>query len=498
MGPVRGDGESLTAAILIDAIITHQITQSNVDSSIPSRDLNRPNFVSSFVRSPHAHANYSMPVVSSSAQFLRGDHAPPSGPPQPHSLAPGGGAPHPGGHGAAAMENNGKSQSPHVIKIDLDSDSSQPPIIRPSASSAASSSSSTSVKNITIGQITDSVIAKDFATSSLLSHRPPYGSLYHHQHHHHEGQPPPPVSMGAPPDQQWIRRVPVSQQQSMPPQQHSSKDAKEGAGRVPTPDDRQIIRMAQTPSPRSKPMHEPVSPPDDNSVPAGPPQVPLSSHYYSSGGQTSISLQPLHGGGQPPPLDRRPNSGPPPAPSSHNNNNSSGGPTPTSSHQTNFVLDCYVKNRIVEEMRIQEKGSADRQGGQVVGPGGSGNPHDNRSATPGDEEMMRPNSRASAPTTLGPPYNTSSSAPSGTTVAYPYSAWNVSGAPPSNHGPPPRSPVNTNKAVDHGLNNSNNSNTVVVGGSGGGATTGGGPAEPKPLLSSQYEELSDEEEGNGN
>lgn len=46
MGPVRGDGESLTAAILIDAIITHQITQSNVDSSIPSRDLNRPNFVS--------------------------------------------------------------------------------------------------------------------------------------------------------------------------------------------------------------------------------------------------------------------------------------------------------------------------------------------------------------------------------------------------------------------------------------------------------------------
>lgn len=46
MGPVRGDGESLTAAILIDAIITHQITQSNVDSGLPGRELHRPNFVS--------------------------------------------------------------------------------------------------------------------------------------------------------------------------------------------------------------------------------------------------------------------------------------------------------------------------------------------------------------------------------------------------------------------------------------------------------------------
>lgn len=48
MGPMRvGDGESLTAAILIDAIITHQITQSNSDSALPGRDLHRPNFVSS-------------------------------------------------------------------------------------------------------------------------------------------------------------------------------------------------------------------------------------------------------------------------------------------------------------------------------------------------------------------------------------------------------------------------------------------------------------------
>lgn len=46
MPPMRGDGESLTAAILIDAIITHQITQSNVDSSLPGRELHRPNYVS--------------------------------------------------------------------------------------------------------------------------------------------------------------------------------------------------------------------------------------------------------------------------------------------------------------------------------------------------------------------------------------------------------------------------------------------------------------------
>lgn len=421
-----------------------------------------------------------------------------------------------GGGGGSAAENNGKAQSPHVIKIDLDSDSSSGAIM-PQSNRGPSSA----IKNITIGQITDSVIAKDFANNSMLSHRPPYGGMYHHeqqqQHQHQQHQQQPPVSMGAPMDHQWVRRLPpgmpLLQSGVMP------KDPSKDMGRGPTPDDRQIIRLAQTPSPRAKnssmPMHEPVSPPDDHSGPQPhhqPQQAPvgLPSHYYSSVGQTSISLQPLqqqqHGG--PPQQDRRPNSGPP---LSHGS-----GAVPTSSHQTNFVLDCYVKNRIVEEMRIQEKGGGDRQG-QGQGQGGPGGPPHDRSGTP-DE---RPNSRTSAPPPLGPPYGgsaASSNPPVSTTVAYPYSAWNVSGAQPGNHvGAQPPTSVG-HKPVDHGMNSGNSNSGPSMGGdrmggggggggvvsgvgvSGGGVIGGGGgpPAEPKPLLSSQYEELSDEDEGTGN
>lgn len=281
----------------------------------------------------------------------------------------------------------------------------------------------------------------------------------------------------AAPDHQWVRRLPPG----VPTMHSHPKDSKESTGRVPTPDDRQIIRMAQTPSPRAKAnvtMHEPVSPPDNNVLPSAIPPLPMPSHYYSSVGQTSILLQPLHGA---PPPDRRPSSGPPASLQSH-----SSGP-PSSSHQTNFELDCYVKNRIVEEMRIQEKGGGDRQGVAV-----NSNQHD-RNSTPADERL-RPNSGTSAQ-----PYGSTLNPSVATTVAYPYSAWNVSGAPSANHVPQPPS-LAGHKVVEHGLNNSNNVSGGTPG-SGGGPVSGGGtgpPAEPKPLLSSQYEELSDEEEGNGN
>lgn len=356
-----------------------------------------------------------------------------------------------------------------------------PPNSRPSSGS--------SIKNITIGQITDSVIAKDFATNSMFSHRP-YGGSFHHE------------SMGAP-DHQWTRRLPMGVPVSQP---STSRELKEPSGRVPTPDDRQIIRMAQTPSPRAKggsnvPIHEPVSSPDDSSGPnggsGGGGGVPVSmpTHYYSSVGQTSISLQPLHGG--PPPPDRRPHSGPPT--SSH-----SGGSGPqTSSHQTSFVLDCYVKNRIVEEMRIQEKGGGERAAGVL------GNPHD-RSSTPGAEDEMRPNSRTSAPP-LGPPYGSGGNQTTATTVAYPYSAWNVSGAPSGNHVAPPAMhkgldghPMNSGPAGGNTIGGTGAGGSSSSGpganstGGGGGVATSGAHAEPKPLLSSQYEELSDEDDGNGN
>lgn len=139
------------------------------------------------------------------------------------------------------------------------------------------------------------------------------------------------------------------------------------------------------------------------------------------------------------------------------------------------------------------------------------------------DDEMRPNSRTSAPP-LGPPYGGSSNTPVSTTVAYPYSAWNVSGAPQGNHvpQPPTSSGASSHKPVDVHPNMGGNSsgNNVSGGGgnmmgersgsvgsgtgpggvlSGGGGGSGGGPpAEPKPLLSSQYEELSDEDDGNGN
>lgn len=164
-----------------------------------------------------------------------------------------------------------------------------------------------------------------------------------------------------------------------------------------------------------------------------------------------------------------------------------------------------MKNRIVEEMR------GDRQ---------SGNAHD-RSSTPGDQDQeMRPSSRTSAPPPhLSAPYGSvpSSQQSVATTVAYPYSAWNVSGAPSAaNHvtAPPNSGPHKGSGGGpgEHGLNNSNHMGGSGGGGNGGVPLTGGGgggggsgglvgggpPAEPKPLLSSQYEELSDEDDGNGN
>lgn len=341
----------------------------------------------------------------------------------------------------------------------------------------ASRASSAAVKNITIGQITDSVIAKDFASNPMLSLRAPYGGAYHPDQM--------PVSM-VPPD--WVRRmppgVPVSQAGGPPP-----KDPSKDIGRVPTPDDRQIIRMAETPSPRSKganvPIHEPVSPPDDNSGAPGPHQMQLPSHYYSAVGQ-SISLQPLHGG----PPDRRPGSGPPhsgpptaqqlPA---HSAPNSGGGP-PTSSHQTNFVWDCYVKNRIVEEMRIQEKSGAVGEGqGGAVGGGSAGDKGTDRSLTPGEEDLTggRPNSRTSSGSaTLGPTYGGGPNPAVSTTVTYPFSAWNVSGSVPVGNHVAAAPPTSVSNKPELGGSNSNSGGVVS--------------AEPKPLLSSQYEELSDEEE----
>lgn len=57
------------------------------------------------------------------------------------------------------QENNGKSHSPNVINIDLDSERSRNPIL---------------TKSITIGELTDSIIAKDYSSNPFLPLRQPY------------------------------------------------------------------------------------------------------------------------------------------------------------------------------------------------------------------------------------------------------------------------------------------------------------------------------------
>lgn len=166
----RGEGSTLTAASLIDAIITHQINQSEGgrEGVSNSREPTRP--------SDRLFQG-----------FQRGDQN--LGPPP---------------------DNNGE-RSPSVISVDLDSDGVN--------------------KNLTVKELTDSVISHDFSS------RQPSTSYYHSAESVNES---------------WKRRM----------------QAKEEAKRSGTPqqqqDERQIIRVAQ---PQQKYHMEPVSPPETNHWP---------------------------------------------------------------------------------------------------------------------------------------------------------------------------------------------------------------------------------------
>lgn len=264
-------------------------------------------------------------------------------------------------------------------------------------------------------------------------------------------------------------------------------------GRSAQPDDRHIIRMAQSPRPRNK-FHEQVSQQD--------------AQFFHPGA----------------PLSRGPR---------------------------DFALDCYVKNRIVEAMRTeddkrgddgrdhhqQQQSSRNPSPAQLQQQHGPPPPahhnkdHD-RSSTPGDmmidEETGRPasggNHHRPQPSSQQqqqqqqqlPPHSQSSqgivhnslhSSPymGGQPVPvttfpsqsfYPYSALTVSGGPVTvgNLGPPP----------GHGSKVSSLGGVQNLGGGGPGGGGGGGmnddrqqssssAMEPKPLLSAQYEALSDED-----
>lgn len=307
----------------------------------------------------------------------------------------------------AASENNGKSHSPNVINIDLDSDRGRNPVL---------------TKNITMGELTDSIIAKDYSASPFLPLRQP-AFVY---------RPESSVTYKLTPrmPQQKDALPPHSQPAPLPSQNmhshHTIKNSigpNSGAGRT-TPDERQIIRMAQPPSPRTKSYHEPVTPPE--------------SYQYT----------------QPPGIASR------------------------AAAAQKFALDCYVKNRIMQAMRTEDEKRAEELHDQQRRTPQQPQSHHNKDidrSTPG-EMVIDEESPASASSSSNidhghamhhhpglinsqfpqPPVTTFTT----TTYAYPYSALNVSGT--ATNLPPPIK------------------------------TTSSQP-EPKPLLSAQYEALSDED-----
>lgn len=236
-------------------------------------------------------------------------------------------------------ENNGNSHLPNIINVDVDSSSDLP--------RHPTSISNLPAKNLKLNDITDAIIAKD-PSFGMHHQQPPPGS-YHLSSPHFArsgfsnantipSKTPPTQSMAQIPSSgpqpmgqeqiiatdQWKMNRRLQQQQ-----QQKEEMAKSGnpQGRSTTPDDRHVIRMAQTPSPRTKMNYEPVSPPE-------------TSHYHM---QPKITVNAYDQRGMP-------MSGPESAPGGEGNK-----------------IFSLLSNRIAEVMRNDDKypndhhGNADRK-----------------------------------------------------------------------------------------------------------------------------------------
>lgn len=307
-------------------------------------------------------------------------------------------------------------------------------------------------KNITLGELADSIITKDFS-SNPLPFRPtilPYGE---------------PIPT---PADQWKRRMAGGPSSGGPPKDDlllsTNKLPVNQMGRR-TPDDRHVIRMSaqQPPSPRKggNMYHDMVSPPDGHFNPSVRRQV-------VGGGQ-----QPGGGGGG----------------------------------AGEFQLDRYMSSKIVEAMRTSEEKSGSHPQ-HVRLDDSRGNDHHmkemiiDRSITPDDDRVGSQQQQHNS-TTIQYSSAAPSSAPTVTTFApatyaYPFSALNVvsaaSVAQLSQQGGPQGiggvggggGPVGVNKMGPDNMCGDRaeqlppppRPQTMV---------------EPKPLLSSQYEALSDED-----
>uniref|UniRef100_A0A182NN99 SANT domain-containing protein n=1 Tax=Anopheles dirus TaxID=7168 RepID=A0A182NN99_9DIPT len=419
---------------------------------------------------------------------------------------------------------NGVGSSTMMASCQIDEIDTVHPLHNRRDGGGISGNSQSGVKNITLGELTESIIAKDYSPNPnpFLQLRPPmipYGAAA-------AGTAGAEAILAA---DQWKHRRPTTVTTPGKEDQRSH-DAQKGPGRL-TPEDRHIIRLAQSPGPR----------------------------IGGSGGAGAGGQGAPHAGG--------------------------GG-------RDNFVIDFYVKNRIVEAMRTEdEKRASDASMVVVVDggvPGGNRNterqqqssprsfqnisPHHtqtsmshhhakevallDRSGTPAsgasegphqshhatvDEQKQQhqQHSTASALLTTSSPtvvHSTYHQQPITTfntppTYAYPFSALTVaSGAPPtsSSSGHPPSSTSSSTTAITASMVTGGSSSgsgiksigtgmilagtgPTVAGGLGGNSSIGvssagggNGPAltddrhiapalEPKPLLSAQYEALSDED-----
>lgn len=442
-----------------------------------------------------------------------------------------------------AAENNGKSSSPNVINIDLDNDRSTvasssssgpgshhespsarnsrgPPSGMPSSSQPApppsSQASQMRSKNITFGELTDKIITNDYHPPIHIRAPPPHPTNFMPYMQD-------PIiatdvwKMSRRVQKEEAAHAAAAAKSSGPPssqQQGVNSNSNPGTpnsqvGRSTTPgDDRNIIRMPQAHSPRK---YLP-----DFMIQAQDYHYQQQQHQQQ---QAAASGSIMRGGSA---YDSNPGPGGS-AGSAGSGGSSSGGPPPVVPNHT-FDTMKYVQNRIVEVMRTEDDHRAasgpandhhdhhnDHRMKDPLEPRKTPNQYDDRDggrrSASSDSSHSHPSSMGGAGSYQPTPVTTFAA----TTYAYPYSALNVpssvAGLPPQPqmslnvaHQMPPTSSAHKQPShVMHGggvggggVGHDGGPNSVVSTTSGGGAG-GQSASEPKPLLSAQYEALSDED-----
>lgn len=253
------------------------------------------------------------------------------------------------------------------------------------------------VTKIKLGDLAESIITKDYSPSPLHPVRPNFSQQYQQDLY----------------SEQWkqTKRMNVQKEDI----QHKSNPTLDDLGS--SSDDRQLLKMTQSPSPRQRyGFHEPVSPPD--------------SQVFS--------------------VDKRISLHPP---------------------SQEFALDCYVKSRIAEAMRTEGDKRIDERELKIHTQDQNTNLQEPQSIVTGSHSKMEHTTCSTVPMTSYAP----------TVYAYPFSALNMVSGGNSLLSPKQESIIESDSTSSKNLSSGQlPSHTLQV-------------TEPKPLLSAQYEALSDED-----